>query len=153
LNFEGRLATVAFMKIFIARSLALVTALLFVSTTNLVAADDATVLKMKVKKINGAAHWTPSPIHVKQGQKVKFEVTYDLEGGFPNHNFSIEPLHINAEIDRGKTVEIPATIDLKPGTYEIRCAFHHPSHVDAQLIVEPGQASKGDKPAVPAEKK
>lgn len=116
--------------------------LVFIFTFSSLASEQVKVIKMNVKKINNVAHWVPSPIRVSEGEKVKFEVTYDLEGGFPFHDFSINSLDVHHQIPRNKTVEIPVNITLKPGTYEIRCMAHHPGHVDAQLIVEKTHVDK-----------
>jgi plastocyanin len=101
------------------------------------------VIEMKVVKVGSETRWEPEQIEVKQGEKVKFVLTYTLskeDGPFDFHGFKIEPLNIEKSVNRNETLEVPATISLKPGTYDISCQFH-PKHVGSKLIV----VAKGDK--------
>lgn len=103
------------------------------------------VIEMNVQKVGDATHWEPEEIHVKQGEKVKFVLNYKLEGGFDFHGFSIPALKIEKSVDRNKTLEVPLTVTLKPGTYDIVCQFH-PKHVGSKLIVD-AKAGKSKGPA------
>jgi len=93
--------------------------------------------KIETKKINDAVHWMPEVIEVTQGEKIKFVVKHDLEGGFDFHGFFIPVLKVSEQVDRHKpkNVEVSISKDIKPGEYPIGCQFH-PKHVGARLVVK-----------------
>jgi len=76
-------------------------------------------------------------VEVTPGEKVKFIVKHDLEGGFDFHGFFVPQLKIQKQINRHKTEEITVRIpkSMKPGDYPIGCHFH-PKHVAATLVVK-----------------
>ena len=100
-------------------------------------ADTARVIQMETKKIDGAVHWFPEKVEVKPGEKVKFVVQHNLDGGFDFHGFFIPELKITKQVDRKKVTEVETTVpkDMKEGEYKIGCHFH-PAHVAATLVVK-----------------
>ena len=91
-----------------------------------------------VKKEDGV-HWEPESITVHPGEKIRFVVKHDLQGGFDFHGFTIRELGISEKIDRNKTktlnVEVPTT--LKAGEYQVLCQFH-PAHKPSKMEVTAG---------------
>lgn len=92
---------------------------------------------LKTEKIGDAVHWTPKVVEVTAGEKVRFVVKHELEGGFDFHGFFIPVLKLSEQVNRHKAIKRELTIpkDLKPGDYEIGCQFH-PKHVAAKLVVK-----------------
>jgi plastocyanin len=112
---------------------------LLLLTQALFAAAQAREITLETKKINEAVHWTPEKIEVTQGEKIKFVIKHDLEGGFDFHGFFIPALNVSEQVNRHqpKTIEVTIPKDLKVGEYPIGCQFH-PKHVRAILIVKAG---------------
>jgi plastocyanin len=100
-------------------------------------AADAREIDFKTSKVGDAVHWEPAKVEVHPGEKVKFVVQHQLEGGFDFHGFSIPALKIAKQVDRNKPLTVETTIpsDLKAGEYDILCQFH-PKHVGAKLVVK-----------------
>ena len=94
------------------------------------------VIELKTEMVNGAVHWMPEKVEVKQGEKVTFLVKHEVTGGFNLHGFSIPALKIAKQVDRSKPLEVTAEITVAPGDYDIGCQFH-PKHVGAKLHVLP----------------
>jgi cytochrome c oxidase subunit II len=112
------------------------------------AAQEVQVIKVTAKKYE----FNPSPIHVKQGTKVRLEITAtDHAHGFkitpyvegsedhahPGLVFSAAQECYRIEKDQTATVEFLAQT---PGTYPfsccVRCGVHHGS-MKGELIVDP----------------
>lgn len=112
-------------------------------TTSLFATSGAREITLSTQKIKDAVHWTPKKIEVTAGEKVKFIVKHDLEGGFDFHGFLIPVLNVTEQVDRHKPkiVEVTIPSTLKPGEYPIGCQFH-PKHVGAFLIVKAPSEAK-----------
>jgi hypothetical protein len=110
---------------------------LFLLTQSLFAAAGVREITLETKKINEAVHWTPEKIEVTAGEKIKFTVKHDLEGGFDFHGFFIPVLNVTEQVNRHqpKIVEVTIPSSLKPGEYPIGCQFH-PKHVRATLVVK-----------------
>jgi plastocyanin len=98
---------------------------------------------LETKKMDDAVHWTPEKVEVTPGEKIKFVVKHELEGGFDFHGFFIPKLNISEQVNRNepKIVEITIPKSLKPGEYPIGCQFH-PKHVRAILVVSHKKDSK-----------
>ncbi|MBM4304444.1 MAG: hypothetical protein FJ112_08965 [Deltaproteobacteria bacterium] len=98
---------------------------------------------LETKKIDGAVHWTPEKVEVTPGEKIKFVVKHELEGGFDFHGFFIPILNVTEQVNRSepKIVEVTLPKSLKPGDYPIGCQFH-PKHVRATLVVSDKKSSK-----------
>ncbi len=92
---------------------------------------------LETQKINDAVHWMPETIEVTRGEKIKFIVKHELQGGFDFHGFFIPVLKISEQVNRNepKTVEVAIPKDLKTGKHPIGCQFH-PKHVQATLVVK-----------------
>jgi plastocyanin len=112
-------------------------------TQSLFAASAAREITLETKKINEAVHWTPEKIEVVPGEKIKFTVKHDLEGGFDFHGFFIPVLNVSEQVNRHqpKVVEVTIPNSLKPGEYPIGCQFH-PKHVKATLVVKEAAPEK-----------
>jgi len=103
-------------------------------------------IEMYTKKIGEVTHWLPEEVTVTQGERVTFIVKHEMGGKYNFHGFAIPDLHIAETVKEHETKTIPVTINLKPGTYEIRCQFHFPAHVSSKLIVLPAaDGVKSDK--------
>ena len=92
---------------------------------------------LETQKINDAVHWMPETIEVTRGEKIKFIVKHELQGGFDFHGFFIPVLKISEQVNRNepKIVEVAIPKDLKTGKHPIGCQFH-PKHVKATLVVK-----------------
>jgi cytochrome c oxidase subunit 2 len=111
-------------------------------------AEGVQVITVTAKKYE----FNPSSIHVKQGTKVRLNITATDHA----HGFKISPLAEGSDkagepglvfsspqdctkIEEGKTESVEFTAQ-KPGTYKFRCCvvcgFHHHS-MKGELIVEP----------------
>jgi len=110
---------------------------MFLSLLSTFALATVREIEIRTEKIGEAIHWAPAKVPVKTGEKVKFLVKHDVEGGFDFHGFFIPVLKIAKQVDRHKPLEMEVQIpkDLKPGQYDIGCQFH-PKHVAAKLVVE-----------------
>ncbi len=106
-------------------------------TTALFAASARKEITLQTQKINEAVHWTPEKVEVAPGEKIKFIVKHDLEGGFDFHGFFIPVLKVSEQVNRHepKIVEVTIPKSLKEGDYPIGCQFH-PKHVQATLVVK-----------------
>lgn len=91
---------------------------------------------ISVEKRGEVTHWSPDRVEVTPGEKVKFIVKHDLEGGYDFHGFFVPQLKIQKQINRHKTEEITVNIpkSMKAGEYPMGCHFH-PKHVAATLVV------------------
>lgn len=88
-------------------------------------------IKMTAKKYE----YSPSEIHVKQGERVRLLITATDR----KHGFEIKELGVKTELPEGKETAVEFTAG-KPGTYEfhcsVRCGWRHGS-MKGQLIVAP----------------
>lgn len=100
-------------------------------------ASSAREILLQTQSIDGAVHWVPQKVEVTAGEKIKFTVKHDLEGGFDFHGFFIPVLKVSKQVNRHKPLIVEVTVpkDLKAGEYPIGCQFH-PKHVAATLIVK-----------------
>jgi len=102
----------------------------------LVATANVREITISVEKRGEVTHWSPDRVEVFPGEKIKFIVKHDLEGGYDFHGFFVPQLKIQKQINRYKTEEITVSIpkSMKAGEYPMGCHFH-PKHVAATLVV------------------
>jgi len=110
-------------------------------------ADAARVVEFHTQKIGEVVHWMPEKISVKPGEKIKFIVKHELEGGFDFHGFSIRELDVVKQVNRNIAMEFEKVIpkDLKAKEIKVTCHFH-PKHMAAAVIlVEDAQSAPAAK--------
>jgi plastocyanin len=93
---------------------------------------------LRVESKNGKTIWAPEKIEVFQGEKFVLKMEHKMEGGFAFHGVEIGDLKLRFQVNRNQPMqtEVKIPVDMKPGTYEIKCHFH-PAHQSAQLVVKP----------------
>lgn len=126
------------------RTILFSTVALFI-TTQLFAVDTGCrEINLHTEKVGEALHWMPNRVEVTQGEKVRFIVKHDLEGGFDFHGFYIPALKISQQVNRHKPLSLEVTIpsDIKVGEHRIGCQFH-PKHVGATLVVKAATKAQG----------
>ncbi len=110
-------------------------ALITLLATPVLAAEPREI-KLHTEKVGEVMHWMPEKVEVHPGETVKIIASHDAPGGFEFHGLKIDSLNIAQQVNRGKPVEVVATIpaDMKAGEYPIGCQFH-PKHAAATLLV------------------
>lgn len=110
---------------------------LFLSSALFATTVPPRVIELHTEKVKDVMHWVPETVTVKPGEKVKFVLKHELEGGFEFHGFKVDALKLEKQVNRNKTLEVETMIpkELKRGEYPIACQFH-PAHAAAKLIVE-----------------
>ncbi len=130
--------------------LAFVLGVTVLSSSALAAKTEARGIEMHTEKVGEATHWMPAEVTVTEGEQVIFKVKHDMGGKYNVHGFAIPKLNISKEVHEHKELDIPATINLKPGMYDIECQLHKPAHIAAKLIVIPKTDIKGQTPPAAA---
>ena len=74
--------------------------------------------------------FSPNTFNFKKGESVDFTLTAESEV----HNFNIEPLNLDTDIDSGETLSFNYVFD-KVGTYKFICIFHEANGMTGTITV------------------
>jgi nitrosocyanin len=84
-------------------------------------------------KYEGKIIWTPSPLIVKKGEKVRLTLINNVPDDPNVHGFSIPEFKVREDVLRGVPAVVQFTAD-KAGLFETNCHLH-PAHLKGQILV------------------